>query len=446
MFFLFLPTLLQAMKPEAVPNPRTHANSDVQDSASVLGSDYSKLINQVCAALENATQAQMAVVTVDNLEGLNVEDYALQVATRFGIGKKGKDDGILILFAHEDRKVRIEVGYGLESVLTDAKTKSFIQNLAIPRFKEKEYGRGLYELSKALAETVAKSENVVLNLTEAPQLPAQSTAPASENLNTHQESEEAKQAPSNIERSPEPFKPFLILSLLFTVFWTLLTYLKLKKKKGQKEKLDCLKEFYDMSYGFVIVFGFLGGVVYAFITEAIFETIKAYLAGAGSSWALAFIFQKIFEKNISSHQINCKKCQSLMTLLPEKDNLKKLSEKERIEQEARAMAYEFWFCNKCNSTEKIAAELSSASSKKCPTCGWLSLASSIRDTGTNSYLTIDDCLNPKCSYRKESSHTRTSSSSKTSSWSFGSSRSSSSSSSRSYGGGSFGGGGSSGSW
>ncbi len=446
LFFNFSP--LQAMKPEDVPNPRSTANIDVQDSAQVLNPEYIHLINKICDALEKSTQAQMAVVTVDNLDGLTVEDYSMQVATRFGIGKKGKDDGILILFARDDRKVRIEVGYGLEGVLTDAKTKSFIQNLAIPRFKEKEYGRGLYELAKALAETVAQSENVKLGIEDSQNLPTQAATPRATE-STEKETSLSETKTTEVQSSlfsKNPIQVFLLISLAFTLFWLLLTTFKLKNKTGHVAKIDFLQEYYEYSFGSVWVFGFFGAAIYAFILDDVWTMVKAFVLAAAGSWFLAFIYKKFTETIIRKSNLACKKCQMAMTLLPENESLKKLSEKEKVEQSTGAMAYEFWICSSCHSTEKIENELSSASSKKCPKCNWFSLSTSSRDTGKDTYLIIDDCLNPKCAYRKESSHTRSSSSSKTSSWGFGSSRSGGGSSSRSYGGGSFGGGGSSGSW
>ncbi len=441
---LFYSSPLHAMKPADVPNPRSTANIDVQDSANVLGSEYTSLINKVCEALEKATKTQMAVVTVDDLDGLTVEDYSLQVATRFGIGKKGTDNGILILFALNDRKVRIEVGYGLEGVLTDAKTKEFIQTFAIPRFKEKQYSRGLYDLSKALAETVAKSENVNLGIEDPQNFPAQMvTTRAAENDNTPSESESLKTKASVFSKNT--VQVFVLISFGFTLFWLLLTTLKLKNKEGHAAKIVFLQDYYEYGFGSVWVFGFIAGALLAFIMDDPFPIIKAFFVSALGCWGLSYLYRKLMEAIISKERILCQKCHKPMVLLPENLAIKKMNEQERVEQEAGAMAYEFWLCTPCNTTEKIATELSLASTKKCPKCGWLSLKNKTRDLPGNKYLDIDDCLNPNCHYHKETEHYVSSSSSSSSAWSFGSSGGSSFSSG-SFGGGSFGGGGSSGSW
>lgn len=435
------------MKPSEVPNPRSTSNLDVQDLAQVLGPEYLSLIDGIAQKLEKYADSQIAIVTIDHLNDLAIEEYSLQLATRFGIGKKGEDSGVLILFARDNRKVRIEVGYGLESILTDAKTKQFIQNDAIPFFKEKQYGRGLYNLTKAVALEIAKAKTVNLDIEDPQNFPQQieaSNITKPETLSREEPNTEKK----TLEASPpNPLKPFLFLSISFTLFWTLFTFYKLKKKRGKKEKLDFLKEFYDMSYGFVIVVGFLVGAIYAFLTEALFETIKAYAISAASSWGLSFLFQLGFKKSISSHQLNCKKCGKTMSLLPEKQIEKLLSEKEKVEQQAEAMSYEFWHCDSCNTNEKISSELSSAALKRCPRCQWYSLSFSTKDIDLDEYLNVTKCLNPHCQYRNEVRYTRSSSTSSSSAtYSSYSSSSSSSSSSRSYGGGSFGGGGSSGSW
>ncbi|WP_244241788.1 TPM domain-containing protein [Leptospira jelokensis] len=92
---------------------------------------------------EDKTSNQIAILIVRSLEGEILEEYSLKVAEEWKLGQKKLDNGVLILLAIEDKKVRIEVGYGLEGILTDAYCNRVIQQLMVPRFKSGEYGEGV---------------------------------------------------------------------------------------------------------------------------------------------------------------------------------------------------------------------------------------------------------------------------------------------------------------
>ena len=120
--------------------------------------------------VERKTTAEIAVVTVKNLDGGDIDDYATRLFERWGIGKKGKDNGALLIAAIEDRKVRIEVGYGLEGAIPDARAGRILDESVIPFFKNGQYGAGLTEGARALALLVAQEAGIGLtnNLPEAP--------------------------------------------------------------------------------------------------------------------------------------------------------------------------------------------------------------------------------------------------------------------------------------
>src|SRR5687768_7244828 len=99
----------------------------VNDLAGVLAPEAEQAIKSRIRAVEAATTAEIAVVTVRSLEGETVETYANRLFNQWGIGKKGKDNGVLILAAIEDRKIRIEVGYGLEGTLPDGRCGQIIR-------------------------------------------------------------------------------------------------------------------------------------------------------------------------------------------------------------------------------------------------------------------------------------------------------------------------------
>ncbi len=126
----------------------------VNDTAHLIPQDQRQRIEAQLAQFEKQTGDQVAVLTVDSLDGEAIEDYANKVARTWALGQKGKDNGVLLLVSKNDRKMRIEVGYGLEPVLTDLQT-SIIQNqVIIPYFKKGDFGGGIEAGVNAILSTI----------------------------------------------------------------------------------------------------------------------------------------------------------------------------------------------------------------------------------------------------------------------------------------------------
>ncbi len=92
---------------------------------------------------ERKTTNQVVVVTLQSLQGYPIEDFGYRLGRHWGIGQEGKDNGALLIVAPNERKVRIEVGYGLEGTLTDALVKTIIESEIVPRFRENKYPGGI---------------------------------------------------------------------------------------------------------------------------------------------------------------------------------------------------------------------------------------------------------------------------------------------------------------
>lgn len=115
----------------------------VTDNAEVLSAAAKERLTQTLKAHEEATTAQIAVLTVPSLEGSTVEDFATRVFESWKLGQKGKDNGVLLLIAPKDRRLRIEVGYGLEGSLPDVTASRIIRNVITPRFKANDFDGGV---------------------------------------------------------------------------------------------------------------------------------------------------------------------------------------------------------------------------------------------------------------------------------------------------------------
>lgn len=113
------------------------------DGARLLSPAKEQEITAKLEALERDTTDQVVVVTVRSLQGHEIEDYGYQLGRAWGIGREDKDNGVLLLIAPDEKKVRIEVGYGLEPVLTDAMSALIIQNAILPSFRQGYYERGI---------------------------------------------------------------------------------------------------------------------------------------------------------------------------------------------------------------------------------------------------------------------------------------------------------------
>lgn len=135
-FFLFCVPVFALEVPER-PDGR------VTDKTGTLSPGEIAALDQKLAAFERQTTNQIAVLLIPSLAGDNLEDYSIRLAEKWKIGQKGKNNGAILLIVKNDRKLRIEVGYGLEGALPDALAGSIIRNEITPRFKEGQFYRGI---------------------------------------------------------------------------------------------------------------------------------------------------------------------------------------------------------------------------------------------------------------------------------------------------------------
>ena len=138
----------------------------ISEWADLLTPEQESELNTRIAALKATNGAELAVVTVQSLQGGEIDDFASKLFAQWGIGQKGKDNGVLLLTAVDDRKMRIEVGYGMEGVLPDAKTGRIQDEYIVPRFKEGHYAQGLLDGANMLLLVMGGAEMPVATTTE----------------------------------------------------------------------------------------------------------------------------------------------------------------------------------------------------------------------------------------------------------------------------------------
>jgi len=146
--FLLVLLLLGAL-PARAEKPVPFLSGRVVDEAAMIPADAKRRIDDKLAAFEQRTGDQVVVLTVDSLDGEPIEDYSVRVAQTWKLGQKGKDNGVLLVVAKQDRKIRIDVGYGLEPTLTDLETGRII-DLMRPDFQKGDFGAGIEHGSEAI--------------------------------------------------------------------------------------------------------------------------------------------------------------------------------------------------------------------------------------------------------------------------------------------------------
>src|SRR5216110_144051 len=179
----------------AEPVSQLHPTDYVNDFAHVLDQTTIAQLDNICQQIDQKAHAQIAVVTINSLDGSDIESYAVDLFHKWGVGSKATNRGVLILLAIQDHKYRIEVGYGLEPILPDGKVGGFGRE-AVPLLKQNDYARALLLMTSRVAEVIAKDAGVELTGARAESLP-----------------------------QPEPSQPPSVFRILFIIFIILIVLL-----------------------------------------------------------------------------------------------------------------------------------------------------------------------------------------------------------------------------
>ncbi len=142
----------------------------VNDYASVLNIKQKTRIESLISEFEQKTGNEIAVVIIKSLEGNNLEDFTNRLFERWGVGKKSRDNGIMLLIAMQERKIRIEIGYGLESIINDAMAGEIIRETIAPFFRQNLYADGIYAGIFKIASIIAQKTGVKLDEKYTPEL------------------------------------------------------------------------------------------------------------------------------------------------------------------------------------------------------------------------------------------------------------------------------------
>jgi uncharacterized protein len=145
----------------AEPIAQLRPTDYVNDFAHILDQGTIAQLDDICQQIEQKAHAQIAVVTVNSLDGSDIDSYAVELFKKWGVGSKAADHGVLILLAAQERKYRIEVGYGLEPILPDGKVGGFGRE-AVALLRQNNYGGALLLMTSRVADVIAQDAGITL--------------------------------------------------------------------------------------------------------------------------------------------------------------------------------------------------------------------------------------------------------------------------------------------
>ncbi|MBN2050735.1 MAG: TPM domain-containing protein [Spirochaetales bacterium] len=154
-FLILIVLTISVLHLEAQAFPK--AVGYVNDFAGILPRGDKQQLTELIDLLEKVTSAEIAVVTIDSFEPYrSIEEYSFDLANTWGVGKEGLNNGILMVIAMKERRVRIELGLGMERLFSDSETGLIMDKHMIPYFRDGDYGKGFLETTKVVAGVILK--------------------------------------------------------------------------------------------------------------------------------------------------------------------------------------------------------------------------------------------------------------------------------------------------
>ncbi len=384
---------LQGERPEEVLNPRKASGAYVSDGGGVLSPAYVGMIDGICRELQSKATVEMAVVTVGDLGGLGIEEFAEKVFRRFAIGARGRDNGLLLLCSRDDRFVRLEVGYGLEADIPDALASRLLERNAITHLQAGRFGRGLFLAARDVA--VQAAGDVSLTIADPASWPAEAPPPKPKNF--PQPKKKGKW---------DPLRASLYFGggiLAFALLAVALTVTRFNRARGRAARARIAG-----GTPASVILAWIGGVISFFLVlgfgRDFLTPFVSMLAAPGLATFGRLFTGRILKRKVDSYHLSCTKCGAAMDMAADSEDDVMLSTEEAAEEKAGGMDYEFWRCPKCGADEKLAIKLGKAC--KCPQCqrraltsSTMTLVAATKEHGGRT-RTTETCLNPKCNYSK----------------------------------------------
>ena len=420
---------------KTVPNPKTADNTWVSDPASKLSSEDRKRINALINSIEDGTTAEIAVVILPSIGEEVPKDFAVELFNAWGIGKKGKDNGLLLLIVLDQRRWEFETGYGLEGDLPDATLKRIGENKLVPGLRANRMGDGIYDALVAVADKLGAA-----HLTGEDK-PTQHTTPGGVGGDVS----DGGSADSYTLEDTEPldtgyeYSPNLmglnageqtmmgVLTGIYAVIVGVASFFVFRSARKKDANTSVWKYVRYAIYWLIPGVLFLSAVYFtkpewlAYLyypigalwagIQRIFKN-RSLLAGGGEPYeiykrfradhgglfytsivlfpfpmALLALFSAYKLKALRNAPRPCPQCSSLLTRLDEKGDDFFLDEGQRKEEQLGSVNYDVWHCSKCDHVKVFPYDAFLTSYNACPSCSY------------KTYHTVGDrtLVSPTCS-------------------------------------------------
>ncbi|GHT50506.1 hypothetical protein FACS189440_18050 [Bacteroidia bacterium] len=354
---------------KTVPNPkRADATNFVSNPDSILSAPAVSQINGMLQSLEADTQAEVAVVMLSSIGNETIENFAVHLFEAWGIGKKGLDNGLLILFVLDRREVRFEVGYGLEGVLPDVICNRIQRQTMVPEFQNGDYDAGI----------VTGVRQVVSYIHEEPMEDGEIEESAEGYFENNTGADDL--LPINWHTMLIVIGIFYALTLFIFLFSERSIASDIKKdtnfsnnqkryeafmssKKRQKTGLGCLTATVSILFpipGLYMLFAGFADINYLFLGLIFCGSLLLLLPG--------YVCKKVWGKRFRQQPFPCPHCGAMMRCLSEKEDNQYLTPSDALEDDLKSVYIAVFYCDQCQQTVVHKYDTPSDKYKKCPEC------------------------------------------------------------------------------
>ncbi len=311
--------------PQALPGRRVH------DFANILPAEVESELERQAQTVEQITSAQLAIVTVASLENKTVDEYANDLFNSWEIGRRDRNNGVLFLFAPVEKRVKIEVGPGLEPLLPDSRCGAILDEFVIPAVKSGSIPLGIAQGTKELVRVLESNPEAARGITGSTSSWRAQPWEAARNAN------------------------------LFAIGWAVLCAIFGFAAKRTRKYSSVL---YLISSG-VLVAG-VGFAVYSGLSLPRGVDVFPFMAGSGVSGLIALVYST--RRYLRFRPRRCLHCSSPLQLLDESKDDDLLTEVQKLEEHLGAVDYDVWLCPACLKSD-VKSYLSAVSNyTKCPSC------------------------------------------------------------------------------
>ncbi len=318
---LLLPALAMAVSPGEVENVQLRdSRRYVSDMAGVLSPQALERADSILADIRSRTSAEVVMVIVDNLSGQDIDNWATELFTLWGIGKKDRDNGVLLVTSVGDRENVIRTGYGAEPVLPDLVCWNIIQKKMNPRFRDGDFDGGVIDALDAVRASMTSEEA---------------------------RNELASQQPDGAgsDDSAELFAGYITLGVISSLALLLLVA-GLWVKTRSLPTVEAYAKWDRWKLPAIM--------------------ITVLFIGMPLPWLVVMLLRM---RHIRLHKHPCPNCGTLMQRLDEDTDNKYLTPSQDLEEQLKSVDYDVWLCPKCNERDIIPYINPRSTYKQCPACG-----------------------------------------------------------------------------